>query len=136
MDNRNIDVNSDSDIKNALAIMFAGYGTATHYAVKTYIEEEKHGYKNLTESPEGQPTLVFLWSKEEGSLPLAYPLDLAGATEFANGWLKHNNPAGGTPDHDGSYGPAWRVFTDFWGHVGPYRYSICAVQPTYAWFGK
>lgn len=37
---------------------------------------------------------------------------------------------------DGDYECGWRMFTEDWGHVASFHYSIVAVQPAWAMYGK
>lgn len=83
--------------------------------------------------------LVFLWSTDDYPLAVRLPfvLDAAGATDFAGRWLRAPNlPWPKRPDIDGSCGKGWRLYTQRWGHVGPYSYAVVAFQPVWKMVGK
>ncbi len=84
---------------------------------------------------------VFLWSDEGAAQPFPYPLHWEQAADMAWEWLqrmdaKTFNEYEAAPDFDGSTERGWRVYCDFWGHVGELRYAIAAVKPAWAWYGK
>lgn len=85
------------------------------------------------------PGLVLLWSLDDvvNELPnkLPFKMGIEGAAEFVWSWLQEQD-YGPEPDHDGDNGKGWMVYTDGWGHVGVYRYAICAVFPAWAMYGK
>jgi hypothetical protein len=149
MDNRVLDVVSVGDKALALALELAWHnapgGKATHYKIVTLKERyqywpDKAGVVirhsvNLVEDPTGTPTLILLWHEEKNALALAYPHTLPQAVEFTRGWLG-NVDYGEEPDHDGSNGKGWRVFTEGWGRVLSHNYTIVGVQPNWAMYGK
>lgn len=141
-----IDVTSEGDEALGLAIRLAwpgaSGGKATHYkavglAEKTlYYGEPAHRHSTTVhELSTGVPTLILLWHGERDALALPYPLELGDAIQFVAGWLR-NAPFGKEPDHDGSNGKGWRVFTEDWGHVAGHHCAILAVQPAWAMYGK
>ena len=127
MDNFHIDVTTQGEkgLLYALNLAFLNHPKAKGYAVLPEIG------------------LVFFWSdyeKIEGFMALPFELDADGATDFAERWLKETD-YGEEPNHDGSNGKGYRVYTDSWGHVqnangGLMHSSMCAVQPAYAIHGK
>lgn len=146
MDNRAIDITSEGEAALALALRLAwpnaAGGKVSHVKAVNLIEKVTYygapTDRHITESreaQEGTKTLILLWHEERGSLPLAYPLDIEEAIPFVIGWLKRAD-RGPQPDHDGDNGKGWRVFTDSWGHVAGHQYTIAAVQPIWAVYGK
>ncbi len=146
MDNRTIDVVSEGneDLALALRIIWASApgGKATHYKVLklkekvTYFNKPTTShYTNLEESKGGVPTLVLLWHEEHGSQAFPFGIDVHLATDFVKGWLAQVD-YGREPDHDGDNGKGWRVFTESWGHVAGHIYTVVAVQPAWAMYGK
>lgn len=87
------------------------------------------------DSAAGIPTLILLWSEDRQGASLPYPLDLDRATGFVEGWLE-GVERGQQPDHDGSNGKGWFVFTDGWGHVADLQYAVVGIQPAWAMYGK
>ena len=151
MDNRKIDVTSEglSGIKSALEIMWPSVcgGKVKEYTSKKFITKIKyfcrdkdgghytHHYTELVEDKDGIDTLILLWSKERESIQLPFPLGLTQTVDFIVGWLDNLN-YGGQPDHDGDNGKGWRIFTESWGHVAGYSYTVVGVQPAWAMYGK
>lgn len=84
----------------------------------------------------GKPnTLILLAYEENDALKLPYPLNLKQTTEFGLGWLDEVE-YDDQPDHDGSNGKGWRLFTNYWGHVANYHSAIVGIQPIWAMYGK
>lgn len=146
MDNRTLDVTSlgDEDLALALKLVWpnAHGGKATHYKIVNlkevvdYVGQPTSFHTaNQVPAEDGKPTLILFWSAEKDALPLPYPLDLDGSTDFVKGWLK-NVDAGEEPDHDGDNKLGWRVFNEQWGYVAGYHQAIVGVQPAWAMFGK
>lgn len=149
MDNRFIDVVSEGDGALALALRLiwpnVPGGKATHYKMMNLIEKTEypirdgkvaHHSTTMVEDSRGVSTLILLWSDERDAKELPYPLDLEESIAFVRGWLVHSANYGREPDHDGSNGRGWRVFTEDWGHVAGYHYAIAGVQPAWAMYGK
>lgn len=90
------------------------------------------------EHRDGTPTLILLWSHEQapGVMPLAFKMTPAHAIPFVKGWLENAADPGQQPDHDGSNGRGFYVFTEGWGHVAGMHYAIVGVQATWAMYGK
>lgn len=151
MDNRQIDVTSEGleSLGKALELIWpsAAGGKATHYIQSKFKEEVSyyqnkkglttHHYSKLVEDQKGTDTLILLWSQsgDKRDQKLPFPLKLEDAKSFVSGWLDSLN-WGHEPDHDGSNGKGWRVFTEAWGHVAGNHYAIVAVQPAWAMYGK
>lgn len=165
MDNLSIDITSEGreSLAHALTVVWpnAAGGKATHYRVvnvsrncKYYTHEIRKGMKaNVDlhqECPEqiyvshheeelpaddGSQTLILLWHEEQNATPLPYPLTLDKAISFVADWLSQAD-YGSQPDHDGSNGKGWRLFTNDWGHVAGHHYGIVGVQPAWAMYGK
>ena len=161
MDNQQIDVTSEGNgISQILSVIWnsaAIGGKATHYKimrlstrVRYYANPSRtpdrencngqpgivvHHFSDLVESPDGVSTLILLWHEEQKSTPLPFPLGLEQAASFISDWLKQA-AFGGQPDHDGSNGKGWRMFTESWGHVAGHHYAIVGVQPAWAMYGK
>lgn len=80
--------------------------------------------------------LIFYWSNtSKQATPLPFPMTLAQAADFANGWLEHAD-YGHEPDHDGDNGKGWRLYCESWGHVAGDHYAFVAVEPAWAMYGK
>jgi hypothetical protein len=146
MDNRKFDIVSEGDEALAMAVKIAWDnapgGKASHYKIvnlkediRYYGNPTSHHYQDLKEDMDGIPTLILLWHDERNATSLPYPLDAESATKFIKGWLERVE-RGEQPDHDGDNGHGWRVFTEQWGHVAGHHYSILAVQPEWAMYGK
>lgn len=81
--------------------------------------------------------LIFLW-RQSGTKPwqpLPFKMDASGAADFATRWLAEAD-YGREPDHDGDNGKGWCIYVDNWGRVDGYDYSIVAVKPAWAMYGK
>lgn len=146
MDNRSIDITSEGEAHLGLALQLAwpgaAGGKATHYKAVGLVEKvayygapTSHHATTSHELDSGTPTLILFWHEERGSLPLPYALEIDEAIPFVCGWLKKAQ-RGPEPDHDGDNGDGWRVFTGAWGSVAGHHYSIVAVQPAWAMYGK
>lgn len=160
MDNFLIDLVAESkpSLSSALLLAFnhnAPGGKATHYK-RVKLKYETRYFKvasrelqpDLTlenvshssgtyERPQGVDSLILLWSAgDKDAMPLPYPMMHADAVEFIDGWLRNGAEYGREPDHDGDNGKGFRVFTEGWGHVAGNTYTICAIQPAYAMYGK
>lgn len=154
MDNQQIDITSEgrNGIDLALQIIWNAAvpgGKASHYKVMrlksetTYHQHEAHNgraafishHERLKEHPEGYETLILLWHDEAGAIPLPFKLDCKQSGQFVADWLGSLD-YGHQPDHDGSNGKGWRLFTESWGHVVGHHYAIVGVQPQWAMYGK
>ena len=146
MDNRSIDITSEGDAHLGLALQLAwpgaAGGKATHYKAVGLVEKvdyygtpTSHHATTSHELDSGTPTLILFWHDAPGLLPLPYALEIGEAIPFVCGWLKKAQ-RGPEPDHDGDNGEGWRVFTGVWGGIAGYHYSIVAVQPAWAMYGK
>lgn len=150
MDNRKLDIVSEGESGIALAMQLiwpnAVGGKAVHYHIAKYTTKIKyyqnndkittHHFEDLVEDEKnGTPTLIMLWGNETGTEKLPFPLNLDGTIQFVKGWLK-DVEYGHQPDHDGSNGRGWRLFTENWGHVAGFRCAIVAAQPVWAMYGK
>ncbi|MBF5006975.1 hypothetical protein [Diaphorobacter caeni] len=145
MDNRRIDITSEGDDFLAGAIGLAWGNSllkATHYKVVNLAEQTRYygepTHRHCTENVEdstGVPTMILLWSAERDAVPLPTPMGLGAMTDVVAGWLK-DVPRGREPDHDGSNGHGWRVFTEAWGYVFGHHCAIVGIQPAWAMYGK
>lgn len=66
---------------------------------------------------------------------LMYPMDARAASDLVWNWLQQAD-YGTQPDHDGSNGKGWHIFTGAWGHVFDAYQGIAAICPTWAMYGK
>jgi hypothetical protein len=124
MDNRQIDVRGDCDTGLRLAVELAMLG-APGQRVTHFVDDPANG-------------LVLLWSAEAKASPLPVPLNATECVSLVRAWLTAQ-PAKrriDEMDHDGENREGWRLYTEEWGHVGPYHYAVFAVQPCWAWYGK
>jgi hypothetical protein len=148
MDNFGIDITAEgrASLEKALEIAFAHNcpgGTVSHYKVVKFKRETRyygepkttHHFSDLKEHQDGIPTLLLLWHEGQEATEHLFAMDLAETLGFVNGWLNKVD-FGKEPDHDGSNGKGWRVFTETWGRVAGYSYTVCAVQPAWAMYGK
>lgn len=145
MNNRTIDIVSEGhqDLEMALTIIWNNCpgSKATHYKIMKLKENFKYygtpisHYAEVNEDPEGDETLILLWHEQKDALKLPYPLELEDAIHFVKGWLKKISYEE-EPNHDGSNGKGWRVFTEQWGHVAGHHYAIVGIQPKWAMYGK
>lgn len=94
-----------------------------------------HHFTNETECSDGVPTLILLWSEERNATKFPFPLNINQSAQFIVDWLASLD-YGRQPDHDGSNGKGWRLFTESWGHVAGHHYAIVAAQPAWAMYGK
>lgn len=123
MDNFHIDITSEGDLAKAMEIAFQ---RPTQKA-EGYLVDPKFG-------------LIFFWScsdsyPPQGLVRLPFKLDSAGAADFARRWLEEQD-YGREPDHDGDNGRGWRMYNNDWSKVNGLSYSIVAVQPAWAMYGK
>lgn len=132
-DNRVMDVNGvgDENLKKMINLAFSLYSGNT--LAKNYIVTKEHGL-----------ILLSYTSKEEAQNFLI-PLDADAAFEFVKDWLKSNSASKVTleswfksahdydvmEDDDG-----WRVYIKDWGRVDGHHGAICAVTPSFIWYGK
>lgn len=132
-------------LAQALAIAFRHNcpgGKVTHYTQRNMVVD-RHYYgdpvtthtETWKDSTTGVPTLILLWSDDKQGALLPYPMGLERATQFVEGWLE-GVERGPQPDHDGSNGKGWFVFTDDWGHVAGREYGVIGIQPAWAMYGK
>ena len=149
MDNRQISLTSNSPLHlaNALEIMWGASKDTprcSHIKVAKLRNATRY-YGNPTttshaedweQAEEGTPTLILLSTKSHRDCtPLLFKHDLEQTLVLVNGWLKENPPQK-KPDIDGDCEPAWKAFTDSWGHVCGYDQVILAIQPAWAMYGK
>lgn len=141
MDNFKIDITAkgEASLLKAIEIAFAhnGGGKVESYQVITV---ESSDYNGLPKELNGKTALVMRWTKDDkltvnGPVALPFKLDAAGAADFANRWLNEQD-FGREPDMDGSVKKGWRLFTGAWGHVCGDQYSVFAVAPAWAMYGK
>lgn len=139
MDNRTIDVTSEGEegIQHALAIIWSNAigGKATHYIIERYSKKALYSTVRFEPDPKGIDTLILLHGAEHNSKTLPFPLDMEQSAKFISDWLKTLDYRD-EPDHDGSNGPGWRLFTEAWGHVFCMHRAIIAAQPAWAMYGK
>lgn len=102
---------------------------------------KKDSYGNVAheEDPNGVLTFIFLWHESGGGNKLPVKMTSKIATETVWTWLESvedKDRAEHLGDFDVGESKAFRVFTDFWGHVNRNHYAIIAIQPIWAWSGK
>lgn len=121
MDNFHIDITSEGPLIKAMEIAFGKYRTAEAYAI------------------DPGKGLVFLWAKKDTlgavRVDLPFKMDAAGAADFDTRWLAEAD-YGRQPDHDGDNEKGWRLYNEGWGRINGYDYSIVAVKPAWAMYGK
>jgi len=127
MDNFRFHVTSEGDARFdatlRLALTLAGR-KVTHYAT-----DPKRGLALFWSNPCDRPSDIT-------AHPLPYPMDQDALVAFVVGWLRTAD-YGLQPDHDGSNGKGWTIYTDeSWGHVWGSFYGVIAVKTTWAMYGK
>lgn len=148
MDNRVLDITSEGDkaLDMALQLVWpnAPGGKASHYKIVDVQEstsyygtppDRHYSETKIVPDGEGTQTMILFWHDDKGSIPLPYPMDQQESLHFVKGWLKQTKH-GSQPDHDGSNGKGWRVFTNSWGHVAGHHYAFAGIQFAWAMYGK
>lgn len=142
MDNFKIDITAEgrSSLHKALEIAFSQNAPGNNIESYHVTKLESVPYNGIPEYLNGQTALILRWMKvekpeENGPVNLPFKLDIEGATDFAFRWLAEQD-YGKEPDHDGDNKKGWRIWTGGWGHVGGDRYSVCAILPDWAMYGK
>lgn len=132
-DNRVFDVNGVDDKHLKKAIDLAFMIDSERAIAKYYLVTEDKG-------------LIFFAYKSDSLVAniLPVPLDAEGVYEFTKEWLKSN--AAQNIKLDGFFDTAndcdvsedwgWRVYLEQWGHVGNHWGVICAISPSWIWYGK
>lgn len=123
MDNRLISIQSEGRKAFDLAFeLFLNNETATHY-----LDDPKKG-------------LILFWGADVSHTYVKFPIPLNAkqAADLAWAWLssKKDDEYLDWCDHDGSDGHGFKVYNEEWNKVGGMSYSILAVQPVWAWYGK
>src|ERR1700690_3444552 len=69
---------------------------------------------------------------------LPFAMDCKAAIEMVWSWLleQPEEKYQDYMDHDGSNGKGFKIYNEYWGHVGSSHYAICAVLPIWSWYGK
>lgn len=153
MDNFRFDMTSEGDaaLVAAMALVWSATGNegegpqarhrgATHYAVREAVAAVKNAEKPYLDKPGKPLRMVFFnhYSKPDhpgDKVALPFRLDAKGAADFARRWLAEAD-YGREPDHDGDNKRGWRAYNEGWGHVDEDHYSIIAVAPSWAMYGK
>jgi len=80
--------------------------------------------------------LVFYRYESDKAIPFPFAMDREGIADFAWAWLKQvSYPP--EPDHDGSNGKGWIVYTNEWGEVEGHGYrSMIAIEPEWREYHK
>lgn len=126
MDNFEVNVISEGrrNFNLAFEIGFGKHESLGSFAIAThYVKDPEFGF-------------VLLWEKEGMSEKLPIAMHDVLASELVWNWLQREADYGKKPDHDGDNGKGWRVYARTWGHIGPYKRAILAVQPIWAMYGK
>lgn len=125
MDNFRINITAIGDQTLQAAMRMVFDHNAPGKRAEAYTVDSEHG-------------MIFLWhmhSSHTNAVALPFKMDADGAADFARRWLLDLD-YGKQPDHDGDNERGWRLYTETWGKVASLDYSICAVQPMWAMFGK
>jgi len=150
MDNHIVDIRSvgRESFDHALALFIGKHMGASKAVSHTCIiapgEPVTDTYRKSQVVHPKAPTFVLFWSKptswdfgEVNKLPYAMGRERVG--DLVWDWLDarpREEYAEGI-DMDGSLGMgAFRMWNEDWGHVGNSPYGICAIRPTFAWYGK
>lgn len=122
MDNRLIVVQSEGrkSFDLAFQLFFVNDIKATHY-----LDYPEKG-------------LVFFWHEYAKAIKLPAPLNALQAANIAWTWLETKSDKEYLEwlDHDGSDGHGFKVYNEDWNKVAGLPFSILAVQPVWAWYGK
>lgn len=143
MDNLSIDVTSIGDAALELAIRLAMTGGKAAHVRYAKLKEQTRYFgmptndhmTRLVEDDQGVPTMIFLWHEDRHSQPLGRDINPFGAAQLATIWLKETE-YGEEPDHDGSNRKGWRAFSHSIGDALGCHYTIIAIQPAWASYGK
>jgi hypothetical protein len=119
---------------DALNIAFAGGTTAKGWA-EIDTDPSSRGAWAPWSAMETAKRLVLFWTADHAMTPLPAPMGPADVEPFVRTWLQAAE-YGPEPDHDGDNSMGWRVYNEAWGHVGPYRTAICAIEPVWLMHGK
>lgn len=143
MDNRHITIQSQGKdaFELSMKLLFdnAPGGKATYYS-----EHPTYGFVLFWETESGVLSGAEDWSKKESDrvtspiVKLPYPMNCKAATEMVWEWLAQQPDSKYLEyaDHDGSNGHGFKVYNEYWGHVGDSHYAIGAILPIWAWYGK
>ena len=143
MDNRHISIQTEGKkaLDLAMQLMWdnAPGGKATHYC-----DHPTYGFVLFWHGDEKELMGKDDWTKpavEKIMAPvikLPFPMDCKAATEMVWSWLQEQPKEKYREelDHDGSNGRGFKIYNEYWGHVGSSHYAILAVLPVWAWYGK
>jgi len=122
-------------LKVAFSVNAPGGKTSGFKEVRLLENEDGRHVKD----EDGILSFVLFWSNSSGADKFPVKMDADSVTETVWAWLenvKDQDRAESCDDLDVWEDEAFRVFTDFWGHVDGDSYAIVAVQPIWAWAGK
>lgn len=129
-------------IDGALVFFWTDLGPTPHKARQEYEEPAERAVQDAARVAANGDYAVRVHLRRSRVLEFQaqrclYGMDAKAATEVADNWLRHSAEYGEQPDHDGSNGKGWRVFTDStWGHVFGMYQGICGIAPEWAMYGK
>jgi hypothetical protein len=137
MDNKVFDVNgvSKEQLKKTLElVLYDEYDR--HAKVPSYTIDPKKGFVLFRDATQGN----------KFPIPLGYPTLTDIIFEWIHSGVAKNMDLIGwdaNADHDGENDLGFRVYVESWGHVelsspsyGDGQYAICAITPSWIWYGK
>jgi hypothetical protein len=133
MDNRVFDVNGCDDESLLVALILAFKQQSTKATAKGWIKSPTHG-------------LILLWHTNDAATAFPNPMTADECLPIVKSYLKHvectDELCSGwdadfsKADNDVSTELGWRVYCEDWGHVNGNCYAICAIKPSFMWYGK
>jgi hypothetical protein len=144
MDNRHITVQSEGRKAFELAMQLL-FDNAPGGKVSHYSDHPTYGFVLFWDGDEDYLSEASYdahdLKKEKVTSPivkLPYAMNCKAATDLAWEWLQAqpNDKYQDQCDHDGSNGKGFKVYNEYWGHIGDSHYSVLAVLPVWAWYGK
>ena len=145
MDNFNMQLTAETQesLRNAINIAFAhntpGKTVKSYYV--TQLQEKSYEFVKLPDAMLCAPVLVLRWTDagayKDDNRPQVLPfnMDAEATTMFVWKWLGQcEYPS--EPDHDGDNKKGWFIYADYWGNVANDHYTICAIAPVWAMYGK
>lgn len=143
MDNRHISIQTRGKKALELAMQLL-FDNAPGGKARRYCEHPTYGFVLFWGGEEKDLYGYEDWRKpeeEKTSAPivkLPFEMDCQAATEMVWSWLQQqpDDKYRDYCDHDGSNSHGFKIYNEYWGHIGSSHYAILAVLPIWAWHGK
>lgn len=130
MDNRVFDVNGvgSKSLQQALNMVFDQW--SDNCTAKAWEHTEKG--------------MILVWCKDQAANNLPAPMTADQVLPLVEAYLDSEDAdslelprwSNNFGDSDVSCEKGWRVYVEDWGHVNNNHYAICAIIPSWAWYGK